>query len=235
MKNFIQSSKCSIFWKPSLSCSCWVFLLPNWWKSEEWSSGSVCTLSWTSARSNHKAIIAISASPSSALVQLPGAICEAAEQEMMCCREPRLGRLVDYAGSPPPPLQADSVWVIGGGGTGTEDQTRIYKVLVIDRDITGPQIYYWPKSWCHIARWLMGLCDMFNIVLLGGCLVLLSSLKSQFPCCGIYKLFTVIETIMSALVLVIRTMSPLFTLLHAFESFLVVPQVTNLCLRKSQK
>ena len=42
----------------------------------------VCTLSWTSARSNHTAIMTISASPSSVLVQLSGAICKSAEQEM---------------------------------------------------------------------------------------------------------------------------------------------------------
>lgn len=55
----------------------------------------VCRLSWTFARSNHTAIMAISACPSLVLVQVPGVICKAAEQEMrlVCCRtclmEPR--------------------------------------------------------------------------------------------------------------------------------------------------
>lgn len=46
------------------------------------------------------------------------------------------------------------------GGTGAEDRTRIHKVLVIDRDITARQIYYWPKSRHRKAKWLMRLCDM---------------------------------------------------------------------------
>lgn len=45
-----------------------------------------CTLSWTFAHANHAAIIAISASLYLDLVQLPGAICKAAEQEMRLVR-----------------------------------------------------------------------------------------------------------------------------------------------------
>lgn len=61
-----------------------IFLFSNWSNSEAGGREvyPVCTPSWTFAHSNHTAIMAISASPSLVLVQLPGAICKAAEQEM---------------------------------------------------------------------------------------------------------------------------------------------------------
>lgn len=81
----------------------------------------VCTPSWTFARSNHAAIMAISASPSSSLVWFPGAICKVAEREMrlICCSLANLedvleGATVKFARrsrSPPHPR-----WSSEGGG-----------------------------------------------------------------------------------------------------------------------
>ncbi len=61
-----------------------IFLFANWSNNEAggWEVRPVCTPSWTFAHSNHTAIMAISATPYLVLVQLPGAICKAAEQEM---------------------------------------------------------------------------------------------------------------------------------------------------------
>lgn len=75
----------------------------------------VCTPSWTFARSNHAAIMAISASPSLSLVWFPGAICKVAEREMrlICCSLANLEDVLEGATvkparqsrSPPPHME----------------------------------------------------------------------------------------------------------------------------------
>ncbi|TKS87457.1 Myosin-IIIa [Collichthys lucidus] len=86
-----------------------------------------CTPSWTFACSNHTAIMAISASPSSVLVQLPGAICKAAEQEMrrsLLKMFPRSGKSIVFDNFPDPTDTWDIIETIGKGTYG-----KVYKVL----------------------------------------------------------------------------------------------------------
>lgn len=85
----------------------------------------VWKLRWTFAHSNHTAIMAISASLSLVLVQLPGVICKAAKQEMrlVCCSRQSLEdvlegaalKLARWARRVPPTWRA---WGSSAGGQG---------------------------------------------------------------------------------------------------------------------
>lgn len=69
----------------------------------------------------------------------------------MCLREPHLSRHADHAGSLPDGERGGSSSVGGRG----EDRAEFRSAFVMNRDITGPKIYYWqnPGAQKQTDRW----------------------------------------------------------------------------------